>query len=460
VELSRFSLEKWSVWDGRKRQTIRLAVHHLGSEEEVKRYAELAKKVVREEIGVFGELPRFDYGTYTFIADYLPWATGDGMEHRDSTILTSARALDSSVGRLIGTVAHEFFHCWNVERLRPRSLEPFDFERANICGELWFAEGFTSYYTPLVLRRAGLIDNEDFAKELARRLNEVLLSPGRRFRSPVEMSREAPFHDGFTAKDPTNSANTYISYYAYGAVLALGLDLTLRTRFPGVTLDEYMRAMWEEFGRAERPYTLADLETVLGRVTKDKKFAGDFFRRYIQGRELPDYGALLEKAGFLLRRAEGGKASLGPAELRFGKGGAQIESATRIGTPLYEAGLDRGATIVSLNRTEMRNPQSWDLFLRKRKPGDQVDISYQQRGKAGRAKVALAAAGRIEVIPFERAGRRRPKAVEAFRAAWLGSKAVPGGSPAAATRGRPHAAAGRRRPLIPGHSGLQPAPAR
>ena len=89
--------------------------------------------------------------------DYLPYVSGDGMEHRDSTVITSVRPLTrESAGELIESVAHEFFHSWNVKRIRPRSLEPFDYERVNMSGELWFAEGLTDYYAPLVLKRAGL----------------------------------------------------------------------------------------------------------------------------------------------------------------------------------------------------------------------------------------------------------------------------------------------------------------
>ena len=119
---------------------------------------------------VFGELPDFDAGTYTFLADYLPSASGDGMEHRNSTVLTSTGSLDNASERrgLISTAAHELFHVWNVERIRPASLEPFDFEEANVSGELWLAEGFTSYYDALLVQRAGLGTVDDTARDFRR----------------------------------------------------------------------------------------------------------------------------------------------------------------------------------------------------------------------------------------------------------------------------------------------------
>src|SRR5205085_8836087 len=101
--------------------------------------------VVHEAKGVFGELAPYDSGTYTFIADYLPYASGDGMEHRNSTIISSSASLAQAMMGLLGTVSHEFFHSWNVERMRPKTLEPFDFTDANMSGELWLAEGLTQY---------------------------------------------------------------------------------------------------------------------------------------------------------------------------------------------------------------------------------------------------------------------------------------------------------------------------
>ncbi|MBI4477544.1 MAG: M61 family metallopeptidase, partial [Acidobacteria bacterium] len=157
TEFSTFSLASFSVpyrAGSSESATFRVALHHEGTDEELTRYAADVEKIVREQQAVFGELPPFETGAYTFLADYLPWADGDGMEHRNSTVLTSSGAIRDARQRqgLLGTVSHEFFHAWNVERIRPRSLEPFNFEDANVSGELWLAEGFTSYYGPLALQ--------------------------------------------------------------------------------------------------------------------------------------------------------------------------------------------------------------------------------------------------------------------------------------------------------------------
>ena len=160
------------------------------------------EKIVREARNVFGEFAPFDGNTYTFLADYLPWANGDGMEHRNSTVITSASSIRGDRADLLDTVAHEFFHSWNVERIRPASLEPFNLEDANISGELWFAEGFTSYYAPLVTTRAGLTNVREFAQEMGRAVNAVLTGPGRQVRTAEEMSQHAPFVDAATVDRP------------------------------------------------------------------------------------------------------------------------------------------------------------------------------------------------------------------------------------------------------------------
>ena len=118
TEVSAFELHVWDVGGA----TIQLALHHAGTEAEGAAYAKLAEAIVREQAAMFGELPEFDFGTYTFIADYLPYVDGDGMEHRNSTILSTNRALDPHAVRNLGTVSHEFFHAWNVERPDAKSL--------------------------------------------------------------------------------------------------------------------------------------------------------------------------------------------------------------------------------------------------------------------------------------------------------------------------------------------------
>ena len=216
-------------------------------------------------------VPAFEGNTYTFIADYLPSAHSDGMEHRNSTVLTSASPIQSSRLDLLDTVAHEFFHVWNVERIRPKSLEPFNLEEANMSGELWFAEGFTSYYGPLTLKRTGLTTLRGFAREMGDAIERITVSPARQLRSAVEMSRLAPFADSFATIDQTNFSNTYISYYTWGTALGLGLDLSLRERTDGkVTLDTFMRALWDRVRPARRERAGIRRDSVHARRPEDR----------------------------------------------------------------------------------------------------------------------------------------------------------------------------------------------
>jgi predicted metalloprotease with PDZ domain len=417
------------VTSGGRAQTIRLAVNHLGTEAEVTRFAELAKRVVDEQAGVFGELPVFDFGTYTFISCYRPNCAGDGMEHRNSTSLTSSGSLAGNSMQLLGTVSHEFFHAWNVERIRPRSLEPFDFTEANMSGELWLAEGFTSYYGPLTIARAGIITPQQYAQRLSNAVHALTNSPARRFSGAMGMSQQAPFVDAATSVDPHNRANTFLSYYTYGEGLGLALDLMLRSRTPAATLDDFMREMWTRHGKAQtpalapaRPYTMADAEAALAAVSGDAAFARDFFARYVVGSELPDYPALLARAGFLVRPARRDAAWLGDHPLSASDGHVVVAGPTIIGTPAYEAGIAAGDRLMAIGDRSVATVQDVRGALAALTPGDRVRVSWSGRAGPASATVLLRPDPRLEVVAFEDAGRTPTPAQLAFREAWLRSR--------------------------------------
>lgn len=423
-ELSNFTARRWQVESNDKTYTIRLAVHHDGTEEDVDIFAEKARKVIAEQVKVFGELPDFDYGTYTFIADYLPYVAGDGMEHRNSTILADTQSLNEAEFDQLGTLSHEFIHAWNAERIRPHGLEPFDFERANMSLNLWFMEGFTSYYGPLMIRRAGESTIEEYARGIARNIETVSFSPGRKFASPQGMSLRAPFVDDATSIDPTNFANTFISYYTYGAALGLALDLALRERYEDLSLDTLMRHVWQVHGKTEMPYTTDDLRDALAHVTDDDEFADDFFADYITGQQLPDYEALLRNAGLLLRRANPGMASAGPVSLEFEGKAAMIGSNTIIGGPLYEAGLDRGDEIIAIDRLKIDGQKDWDRAIERYEPGDAATIRYIQRGDERAATLTFDEDNELELVTNESADLAVSRRQLAFRRSWLGTESA------------------------------------
>jgi predicted metalloprotease with PDZ domain len=303
-------------------RTFRFAAHQTGTKMELQAFVKDVAAIVQQEEAIFGEFPSYEPGFYTFLADYVPYASIDGMEHRNSTVMTSPGSIANARVELLDTVAHEFFHSWNVERIRPRSLEPFDLDRPNTSGELWFAEGFTQYYGPLAMQRAGLLNLGATARTLTTVLNNVGVEAGRLVRSAEELSRLAVLTDR-TEADPPSPVTEVMSYYQLGAAIALALDLSLRDRSNGqLSLDDFMREMWSRYGKpggaregyVDRPYTVADAEATLASVSGDPAFARDFFARYIHGLELADYRRLLMSAGLLVRPASRSRVEIVPVE--------------------------------------------------------------------------------------------------------------------------------------------------
>jgi predicted metalloprotease with PDZ domain len=447
TELSDFTLRSFTVKnpDG-KAFTIRTAVHHDGDAAAVDEYVAGAEKIVNEAAEVFGEFPTFDTGTYTFLGDYVPWGGGDGMEHRNSTVVASATSFKNSeaVRAVLGTLSHEFFHAWNVERIRPKTLEPFNFEEANISGELWLAEGFTQYYGPLIMKRAG-IAAPDPVDQVSSAL-AVINSPARQFRSAVEMSQMAAFSDAAVAIDETNLPATFISYYTYGAAIATALDLSLRDRSNGkVTLDDFMRAMWNAHGRPggpspaliAKPYTLKDARDRLAEVSGDREFADEFFDRYIEGRELPDYPRLLARVGLVLRKRSPGAAwagvmeegAAGPGRRRGGTpaqqsvaAGVRIPGLVNWGTPAFSAGLEEGDVITAADGRAIASPDDWRAAIRARKPGDRLNVDITRHRIPMKKTITLAEDPTMDIVALESTGTALSADQKSMRDAWLASK--------------------------------------
>lgn len=420
TEISDFALREWPVTDGDRAYTFRLALHHTGTEEDVDRFADKLKKIVPEHIKVFGEAPRFDYGTYTFIADYMPQITGDGMEHRNSTFISNSQSLFRANFAQLGTASHELFHAWNVERIRPAELEPFDFTQANPTPSLWLAEGFTNYYGPLLIRRAGLSSIDEYLKSLGGALNGVVNGPGRKYGSPQDMSLRAPFNDAATALDPTNP-NTFTSYYPYGSIVGLALDLQLRGRPKALTLDDYMRRLWRTHGATEKPYKPSDLSVALTEVTGDAAFAEGFFKASVEGSGLPDFAPLLEQAGLKLRPKSPKRAWLGAQRVRVSGAEVLLAEPPAPDTPLYAAGVGSGDRILGIGRFEFANEADWQDALERLKPDETTTVRFIQRGQTREAPLKIAADPTLEVVRFEAASLKPSKAQLAFRQAWLGA---------------------------------------
>lgn len=421
IELSRHSVQQWTVPSAGKNYQIVLATHHQGNADDEAVLLAKTKAVVAEQVAVFGELPDFDHGRYVFINDFLPGVSGDGMEHRNSTIVTSSKSLYQANFDQIGTLSHEFFHAWNVERLRPASLEPFHYHGGNMSESLWFAEGVTSYYGDLLLKRSGHYDEKAYLHLLVRKLNRFIQSPGRQFASPLGMSQQAPFVDAAVSVDQHNYSNNYISYYLYGDMLGLALDLTLRQHTKAANLDQYMRLMWQRFGKTERPYQTSDLATALADVSADPALAQAFFSRYIDGNQLPDFKNLFTAVGLVLQPKSPNAASAGAVQLRTEDGQLIVSSNTRIGTTLYQAGIDRDDVLLQLGRDRLKTEQDWQAALAKLKPGQQVELHYQQYGEDRTTTLTLQADPELELVTLESLGQQPSRAQLKQRASWLNS---------------------------------------
>ena len=434
-EFSGFSLRTFQIANAPDTALFRLAVHHQGNEAELDTFSGDVQKIVAEARHVFGEYPAFEGNTYTFIGDYLPWASGDAMEHRNSTFLSSPTTIRNNRVGLLGSIAHEFFHVWNVERIRPRSLEPFNFEDANVSGELWLAEGFTNYYEWLLLIRAGLVHLDAYAGNAAETINTVTLGPGRLIRSAVEMSQFAPFIDAATSIDRTNAENTVISYYTWGEAIGLALDLSLRDRTDSkVTLDHFMRALWGKYGKpggrlpgyVDNPYTIADAKSTLAEVAGDQGFANDFFARYIEGHEVADYTRLLARAGLTLRPRFPGQGYAGDLRLQDARGAVRVVAPVPFGSPAYAAGLERDDLLLSIGGVPASSAGEVERVIRTRRPGESIPVIMERRGEQVTGTLRLVADPTVDLVPAEQAGQPLTAAQRRFRDAWLGSAARSG----------------------------------
>jgi predicted metalloprotease with PDZ domain len=220
------------------------------------------KKICEAEIAFWHGKGKAPFSRYVFMLNVVDDSYG-GLEHRASTALIASRRDLPRVGdsklsdgyvTLLGLISHEYFHTWNVKRLKPRDFEPYDYTQENYTQLLWFFEGFTSYYDDLFLRRTGLIDEARYLQLLGKTINQVQATPGRKVQSVAQASFDAWVK---YYRPDENTANATVSYYTKGSLVALALDLTLRQT--GGTLDGVMRRLWA-LGRG---ITEADIRSAL-----------------------------------------------------------------------------------------------------------------------------------------------------------------------------------------------------
>lgn len=265
--------------------------------------------MVQKETAIFGDNPN---KRYVIIIHHFAKG-GGGLEHLNSTVLGASRDVydnETTYQQFLSLAAHEHFHLWNVKRLRPIALGPFDYEAENYTTELWIAEGFTNYYDNLIVHRMGLYPTDNYLTLLAADINTVENAPGNKIQPLAEASFDAwiKFY-----RPNENSVNTNISYYTKGGLVAMMLDLEIIYQSQGkYKLDDVMRHMYTEYYKNKnRGYTAEEFKHGL------EKFAGqnldDFYAQYIYGLAGLDYNKYLGYAGYQLvdELAQNNEPSLG-----------------------------------------------------------------------------------------------------------------------------------------------------
>ncbi|HEX6182595.1 MAG TPA: PDZ domain-containing protein [Pyrinomonadaceae bacterium] len=399
------------------------------------------RKIVEASVAVMGDTP---YRDYTFLL-MLAERNGGGLEHLNSTALIRKRFGFSTAEdlRAVHTlVAHEFFHVWNVKLIRPDALGPFDYTRENYTRLLWVAEGVTNYYETLLVRRAGLMTDREYLDAMAREIRTLQNTPGR-----LEQSLEEASFDAWVKfyRPDENTVNSAVSYYDKGAIVALLLDLEIRGRSEGRrSLDDVMRALYEEFAKRGRNYTPADFQRAAERAAGGS--LEEFFRRYVRGREELDYDAALARAGLRLDTASTaagrpaaeeaflGATYAGDGETVVGRAvepGSLIVKTVPAGTPAYEQGLNAGDEIVAVDGYRPpRDPAATteatrvardflNARLAEKRPGEQVALTVFRGDELRTFNVRLGGrpAATYRIVP-------RPDATEQQRRnyqSWLGA---------------------------------------
>ena len=410
--------------DGKKYHVV---VHSFGPENG-KRPALVRdiEKVVRAQVAMWGA-PEFD--EYTFLLHFAADdRSGDGMEHLTSTqiIQPGALAEPGVYERALGTVSHEFFHVWNVKRLRPQELGPWDFTRPLATRSLWIAEGFTNYYGRLMLRRAGLWNDERFLSEEAETIERIESAPGNRLMSAEESSLSAPFIDRASHAQSTNLQNTSISYYPKGELIGMVMDLLVRGRTKGKTsLDDVMREMYREFYLNSpnssyylrgRGYKTEDLERIVAR--RAGVDFSDFFKRHIRDVEVLPYDEAFAYVGLRLVKTQAKEPFDAGLEIEFKDRTAMIENV-RNNSPAEDAGLQSNDQIVSLGRKEVTQ-DSWLKTLARFKPGDSVPLTVKRDRRTIKTNIVLGQPERFEYTIEEKSSATVEQ--KALRAAWLSGK--------------------------------------
>ncbi|HEY0050771.1 MAG TPA: PDZ domain-containing protein [Pyrinomonadaceae bacterium] len=332
---------------------------------DLQKIARDSAKIVEEGAKIFGELP---YNDYLFI---LNLRGGGGLEHLNSTALQWNKfgfKPESRYTDFLTLVAHEHFHAWNVKRIRPDALGPFDYNNENYTRLLWVAEGGTAYYESLLVQRAGLLSDKDFLSGKAAQIQSLQNRPGR-FQTSVE---EASFDAWIKYyRQDENAVNNQISYYDKGEIVNFLLDIEIRAASGGAkSLDDVMRHLYNEFYKKNKNYTPEDYQKISEMMAG--KSLNDFFSKYVRGREEIDYNSILSGVGLQITTSGRPTAYLG-ANLSQ-QGDRLTVTSVPSDTPAYEQGLNTSDQILAVDGYRA-SQQFLQSYLGEKKVGDKIRLT-------------------------------------------------------------------------------------
>ena len=421
VEMGEFALIRFEAHGVPHEMAITGRVPNLDGE----RLAADLKAICEQQIALFEPATkRAPMDRYVFLA----LAVGDGyggLEHRASTALICSRSelpvkgqaqMTEGYRGFLGLCSHEYFHTWNVKRIKPAVFAPYDLAQENYTPLLWLFEGFTSYYDDLTLVRAGLIDATTYLDLLAKTLNGVLRGSGRLKQSVAESS-----FDAWTKyyRQDENASNAIVSYYQKGSLVALLFDLTIRAQTKGKrSLDDVMRALWRRYGRGfygeggGRGVTEAEVEALFDEVSGLK--LKPLFELAVRGtKDLPLDEAFAAFAVALNNGRKGGKPSL---EVRTKKEGGDCRiSAVFEDGAAHRAGLSAGDVLVAIDGLRV-TASNLDGLLQRYRVGDTIGVHAFRRDELMAFEVALQA----DAAPkFALEMKERPAAGVKLRNGWL-----------------------------------------
>jgi predicted metalloprotease with PDZ domain len=340
------------------------------------------KKIVEVEARIFGGLP---YEEYIFLLHLSP-SGGGGLEHKNCCSLLYPRFNFQGAekhNRFMQLVAHEFFHLWNVKRIRPAALEKFDYDRENYTPSLWFSEGTTSYYDLLIPRRAGIYNDREFLVELSKEITRFLTTPGRLVQPLSESSFDAWIK---LYRPDANSSNSQMSYYLKGEMVTLLLDLLIRDHTQGAkSFDNVLVAMWEQFGKVEIGFTETQLKSILESIANQD--LTEFYDRYIHGVEELPFNDYLTPFGIELQSVEANTPYLGiNVKSEHGK---EVIKSVAANSPAQLAGIDPGDELLAIDGFKITADQLTDR-LKLYQPGREISVTVFHADRLMSVSIVLA----------------------------------------------------------------------